>query len=165
MSSPRGKGNGNQRVVVEALHERVTLVLAHVGSAQVERQLVLDELRGIAEGKVVPVVDVVGDDAARIERSGREIGLVHARTTRNRDRIGLLEAGLEEIRGVVRGRGRELRAPAHGRCRSVGAVGVLELRHDERRREGGIVGVVHAHTPLLALLVVMTITPLAPCEP
>ena len=38
----------------------VTLVLAHVGSAQVERQLVLDELRGIAEGKVVPVVDVVG---------------------------------------------------------------------------------------------------------
>ena len=147
----REEVNGNQRVVVEALHERVTLVLAHVGSAQVERQLVLDELRGIAEGKVVPVVDVVGDDAARIERSGREIGLVHARTTRNRDRIGLLEAGLEEIRGVVRGRGRELRTPAHGRCRSFGAVGVLELRHDERRRKGGIVGVVHAHTPLLAL--------------
>ena len=58
--------------MVEALHERVTLVLAHVGSAQVERQLVLDELGRVAHREVIAIVDVVGNRAARVSEAAEK---------------------------------------------------------------------------------------------
>ena len=136
--------DGDQRVVVETLHQRIARILAHVGGAQVERQLVLDELGRVAHREVIAVVDVVGNRAARVERSGREIGLVALRAARDRDGVGGVESRLEEVARIVGGRRVELRAPAHRRGGGARAVGVLEVGHHERGREGGVVREVHA---------------------
>ena len=138
--------------MVDTLHQRVARVLLHVGGAQIERQLVLHELGRVAQREVVAVIDVVGDDAARVDRSGREIGLVALRTGGDAQRVGHVEARLEEVLRVVAARRGQLLAPAHRGSVERRAVGVLEAGHDEGRREGRVVGEVDANAALAALL-------------
>ena len=146
----REEVDADERVVVDTLNQRVAAVLLHVGGTQVERQFVLDQFGRVAHREVVTVVDVVRDDAPRIDRCSREIGLVALRTARDADGIGLVESRLEEVLRIVgRGSG-EFLTPAHRRRVDIRAVGILELRHHERRREGRAVRVVHPHAPLLA---------------
>ena len=148
----REEVDAHQRVAVLALNSLVAGVLLHVGRAHVERQAVLDKHRRIADREIVAVVDIVGYDTARIDGGSRRIGLVAFGTGGKAHRVGLVESGLEEIRGIVRSRRGEFAAPAHHRLDFARAVGVLEFGHHEGMGEGRRVRIVDPHAALLALL-------------
>ena len=74
-----------QGVVVVALSYHILLILQDVLRPEVKRQLIAEELGRVADGKVVAVVLVIGENPSCIGRSGRDISLVLLRTCRQSD--------------------------------------------------------------------------------
>ena len=136
--SPREEVDRDQRVRVDALVGHVLVLLVDVARRGVQPQLVLQKIAGIAEGEVVTVVGVVGDDAVGIDRSSREIGLVAVRTAREREGVRIDVPRFEEIIGCItdlRSRSKPLSPAVDGRPRArtvqPGSIAVLELRQHE----------------------------------
>ena len=95
---PAGKKiSRNQRVGIDTLIGHVLVFLIDVAGARIELEPVFQKVRSIAEREVVTVVFVIGDNAVRIDRSSRKIGLVLVRTARNRNSIRINVSRLEII--------------------------------------------------------------------
>ena len=132
--------SADQRVVVGTLVGHVAVFLHHIAGTHVEFQFVVEERGGIAEREVVSVVTVVGDDTARIDRRGREIGLVLFGTCRERHALGTRYAGLKiVVAGIVAHVVGTVQAVAPtadertlGRIEVARTVTVLEIGKDER---------------------------------
>ena len=122
-------------------------------------QPILKKLRRVAERKVVAVVVVVRNDAVRIHRSSRKVGLILLRTARKRHGIRIDMARLEEVvRRIARpGSIGEFRTPTVDRRAGNGAVTartvtVLKLRHHEGREELRLARIGHPELSGLPLL-------------
>ena len=148
----------DQRVRIYALIGHVLVLLIDIAGAGVEPQFIFQEVRGVAESKVVAIVFVVGDDAVGIDRCGGKIGLVLVRTAGNGHGVGVHVSRFEEVGGriAVAGRGQELLSPAVNARTAphavrTRAVTVLELRLHERIEEFGIARKRHFERAGLAL--------------
>ena len=95
--TPREQVGRNQRVRIDPLIGHVLVFLIDVAGARIELEPVFQKVRSIAEREVVTVVFVIGDNAVRIDRSSRKIGLVLVRTARNRNSIRINVSRLEII--------------------------------------------------------------------
>ena len=99
--APREEVGRDQRVRVDALVGHVLVLLVDVAGRGIQTQLVVQEVGGVAEGEVIAVVFVVGDDPVGIDCRSREIGLVAVRTARKRKGIRVDVPRLEEVIGRV----------------------------------------------------------------
>ena len=95
--TPREEVGRNQRVRIDALVGHVLILLVDVARRSIQTQLVLQKIGGIPEGEVVTVVLVVRDDAVRIDRRGRKVGLVAVRAARDRHGVRIDVARLEKV--------------------------------------------------------------------
>ena len=136
--SPREEVDRDQRVRIDTLVGHVLVLLVDVARRSVQPQLVLQKIAGIAEGEVVTVVGIVGNDTVGIDRCGRKVGLVAVRTAREREGVRIDMARLEEIIGCITGlrsRSKPLSPAVDGRPRArtvqPGSIAVLELRQHE----------------------------------
>ena len=127
----REEVEGRQRVVVLTLRYLVLVVLDDEACTEVEGQLVLGELGGVAGREVVAVVLGLGDDVGGVGRRYRDVGLVLLRAGRERNRVDYVRSGVEEVLGIERAV--DFVTPAEGRI--AGAVAVLHLGHHVGLRE------------------------------
>ena len=152
--------SADQRVVVGTLVGHVAVFLHHIAGTHVEFQLVTEERGGIAERKIVTVVAVVGNYSARVDRRGREIGLVLLGTRRERDALGTRYAGLEiviaravpHIVGAVQAIAPAADDRTFARIEIARTVTVLKLGKDERRHHLGVARYGHRSVARLAAL-------------
>ena len=152
ISVGRHQVDGDDRVVVFALGDHVLLFDLGIAEAQVEGQPVVEELGGVAQGEVVFVQIVVVDDAPGIVRGDGGIDLVLVISGRQADGVGLADAGLEEVAGVVGCLSADGSAPALVGAFLGGTVGALEGRHDVGAGELGRVAVVQGDAAFSAFL-------------
>ncbi len=153
--APRKEVGRDERVGVDALIGHVAVLLPDVTGPHVELHAVAQKGGRIAEGEIVAVVAVVGHHAARIDGTGREIGLVAFGARGEGDALGADDARPEIVlRGLVaRTVGRiEAPAPAHGRLglvrRDVArTVAVLEAGHHEGGQQLRVAGDRHRGLP------------------
>ena len=147
----REKVGRHQGVVVHTLTNAVAGVLLYVKQAEIQFQHIFNNVPRVAESKVVAVVSVVGNDAARINCTHRNMGLAGFATRRQGHRVGNIETRIKEIERIIARRAFHFLAPA-GKFAVFSAVGVLELRRNEGSGEGGAVGERHLGTSHRALL-------------
>ena len=140
--APREEVGAHDRVVVQTLVEHVAMVLHDVLGAHVEGHLVLEELGGVAELRVVAVVGGVRDDTPVVYGRTGEVSLVLVVAGGQGDGLGagqtILEIIVAGIVTIVVGL-RERQAVtaddgAFGGVQVAGAVAVLE------ERQGGDAG-------------------------
>ena len=137
-----------QRVVILALRHHVFVVLDDKAGAQVQYELVLGERGGIAGREVVAVVRIFGNDARRIGRRSRDIGLVLLVARRYRHRVDDVGSRVEELLGVERAG--ILLTPVHQP--RTGSVAVLHVGQPVDLRKGRAVADGHHRTVLDAAL-------------
>ena len=139
-------------VAVFALGDHVLFVHPAVGHVHVQREEILHQVGGVAEGEVVAAHVVVVDDAPGVGDGGGDVGLAAVVTGGQGKGVHLVHARLEIVARVPGGRGVQLCAPAVIGTGGGRTIGVLELRHHIRAGECGRVGVVDVQPVFLALL-------------
>ena len=108
--SSRKQIDADQRIVIDTLHQCIPRILLHISSTQIERQLFRQKHGGIPQGKIITVVDIVGNNAPRVYRSG----LITLGTSGDANRVRFIKPGLEKIFGVITmGGGNQLLTPTH----------------------------------------------------
>ena len=142
----------NNRVEIFTLSDQILVPLTDIVEAEVQRQLIFEELSRVAEAEVVAVVLAVGDDTSCISRTKREVRLILSVTNGERSSILDVRTRIKEVSRIERTiRRSRLRTPALHITRGIDEL-ILEARHHEGTREGGAIREHHLHTTILTLL-------------
>ena len=99
------------RIEVCPVGDHVVRIVTDVVSRDVQRQLIIEELRRIANRSIVAMVLIVGYDPLSIDSRGREIGLILIRTNREVERVIERHATVVEVAYLIGGRSSELITP------------------------------------------------------
>ena len=123
-------------ITIFPLSDEVLVTLLDIVEAEVQRQLIVEEVRRVTEAEVVAIVLAVGDDPCSVGRTQREVSLILRIPDGERSSVLDIRPRVEEVCRVVLPVGRRrLSAPALHVSRRVDEL-VLEARHDEGTREG-----------------------------